>query len=380
MKRTNSDIMFEKEHSKHSLKHPPVPFDDVDNDNEYDESVGSKKNKSKSSSMETGKASIQSSSEVTNAGSRRGPSPSSTFPAKLHEILSCSEFRHIVTWMPHGSSWRVLQPKLFEEIVMPKYFAQQSKYSSFTRQVNGWGFRRITQGKDRNCYCHPLFRENMPHLTRIMKRQSTSTSKKAMENVTNSHSNLNRVDDSQAYNSDNPDYHRPQLPDYPSSYWRNNDSQYYESDHQNSHYYYPQESQQVSHSDVPHHDYYDYTNHQNNHNVATYQQPYHKTYQVPEHDYFNHYDNKSHTPPTPQPGQYNGGYNETDQYGYHPHNQYYQQQHPQQHPQQHEQQYQQQYQQQHEQQYQQQYQQHQHQQHQYQQEQYHDNYESAQTR
>ena len=71
-------------------------------------------------------------SKKKESSTRRGPSLSSTFPAKLHKILSIPELSHIISWMPHGRSWRVLQPKLFEEKVMPKYFAHQSKYASFT--------------------------------------------------------------------------------------------------------------------------------------------------------------------------------------------------------------------------------------------------------
>jgi len=108
---------------------------------------------------------------------RRGPSPSSTFPAKLFQILSNPEFSHIITWMPHGCSWRMLQPRLFSEVVSPKYFSHQSKYSSFMRQVNGWGFKRITRGPDRNSYYHELFVRDNPELAWTMSRRGSSSSK-----------------------------------------------------------------------------------------------------------------------------------------------------------------------------------------------------------
>jgi len=123
--------------------------------------------------------------EAKESTTRRGPSPASTFPAKLHAILSCLDLHHIITWMPHGCAWRILKPKLFAETVMPKYFTHQSKYSSFTRQVNGWGFKRITHGPDRNSYYHKLFVRDMPHLTRRMTRLSSSAMKKPLGNVNN---------------------------------------------------------------------------------------------------------------------------------------------------------------------------------------------------
>ena len=113
----------------------------------------------------------------TTTSRRRGPSPSSTFPAKLFKILSDPENSHIITWMPHGRSWRMLQPTLFSEKVAPKYFSHQSKYSSFMRQVNGWGFKRITRGPDRNSYYHELFIRDEPQLARTMSRRSSGSDK-----------------------------------------------------------------------------------------------------------------------------------------------------------------------------------------------------------
>jgi hypothetical protein len=78
-----------------------------------------------------------------------------TFPVKLHMILSNPEFQDIISWLPHGRSWRILQQKAFEERVIPLYF-RHGRYSSFARQVNGWGFRRITHGSDYNSYYHEV--------------------------------------------------------------------------------------------------------------------------------------------------------------------------------------------------------------------------------
>jgi len=100
----------------------------------------------------------------------REPSPISSFPAKLHKILSLPEFSHIISWRPHGRSWRVLNPKLFTDVVMPKYFSRQSKYSSFTRQVSGWNFRRITRGPDRFTYYHMFFIRDSPQEAMKMTR------------------------------------------------------------------------------------------------------------------------------------------------------------------------------------------------------------------
>jgi hypothetical protein len=54
--------------------------------------------------------------------------------------------------------------------VVPRYFIQ-TKYESFTRQLNGWGFKRLHQsGSDFNVYYHECFLRGLPHLTALMKR------------------------------------------------------------------------------------------------------------------------------------------------------------------------------------------------------------------
>lgn len=74
---------------------------------------------------------------------------------QLYAILSQKEFSDIVTWMPHGRSWKVLKPNLFETLVMPLFF-EYSNYHSFNRLVNAWSFRRISSGPDRGSYYHEV--------------------------------------------------------------------------------------------------------------------------------------------------------------------------------------------------------------------------------
>jgi hypothetical protein len=74
-----------------------------------------------------------------------------TFVAILaHE--GCAE---IIQWMPHGRSWKILNARKFEAKILPSFF-DHSKITSFVRQANGWGFRRITKGADRDSYYHEV--------------------------------------------------------------------------------------------------------------------------------------------------------------------------------------------------------------------------------
>jgi hypothetical protein len=92
------------------------------------------------------------------------------FPGKLMEVLGRSDLAEIIEWMPHGRAFLVKQPKAFASQVLPRFF-KQSKYLSFTRQLNLWGFKRITRGKDMGAYYHEIFLRGRPHLAMRMKRQ-----------------------------------------------------------------------------------------------------------------------------------------------------------------------------------------------------------------
>lgn len=105
---------------------------------------------------------------------RRGPRGGVVvpFPERLYTMLNQVEKdgeEDVVSWQPHGRCFIVHQPKKFVEEVMPKYF-RQSKLTSFQRQVNLYGFRRLTAGKDRGAYYHEMFLRGRPDLHRRLVR------------------------------------------------------------------------------------------------------------------------------------------------------------------------------------------------------------------
>ncbi|KAL7517010.1 hypothetical protein ACHAWX_001972 [Stephanocyclus meneghinianus] len=102
--------------------------------------------------------------------SQQNVSNSASFPQKLHYILSRPEYRHIISWMPHGRAWRILDKKLLVSVVCKEQFKHE-KFESFNRQVNGWGFKRLLRsGPDYKCYYNQYFLRGLPHLTRHMNR------------------------------------------------------------------------------------------------------------------------------------------------------------------------------------------------------------------
>jgi hypothetical protein len=62
----------------------------------------------------------------------------------------------VVSWLEHGRAFRIHQPKVFAATIMCRFF-NQSKYTSFQRQLNLYGFSRCVRGPDGGAYHHPSF-------------------------------------------------------------------------------------------------------------------------------------------------------------------------------------------------------------------------------
>ncbi|KAL3779535.1 hypothetical protein ACHAW5_001009 [Stephanodiscus triporus] len=101
------------------------------------------------------------------------------FPARLHKILSETDpnYSDIIAWMPHGRAWKIYDKNRFISDVIPKYY-DCKKYESFTRQLSGWGFKRLHQsGYDCGCYYHECFLRGLPELTCLIRRLPTNLGK-----------------------------------------------------------------------------------------------------------------------------------------------------------------------------------------------------------
>ena len=90
-----------------------------------------------------------------------------TFPKRLMVMLCRSDISNIISWLPHGRSFIVRDPKKFEEDLYPRFF-KPAKYKSFQRQLNLWKFIRINKGFDSGSYYHPLFLRGKPQLVKKM--------------------------------------------------------------------------------------------------------------------------------------------------------------------------------------------------------------------
>jgi len=93
-----------------------------------------------------------------------------TFPYKLMKVLHQENTGDIITWMPHGRAFMVIDNEKFVQKILCMVF-EMTLLTSFIRQLNIWGFKRITQGRDAGAYYHELFLRGRPHLIKFMHRQ-----------------------------------------------------------------------------------------------------------------------------------------------------------------------------------------------------------------
>lgn len=104
------------------------------------------------------------------------------FPQKLHKLLDDNFYSDIISWQPHGRSFRVHKKKEFERVVMPRLF-QQSKIASFHRQLNHYGFKRqILEGPDKGGYYHQSFLRGYFQLSLSVHRVVSSGPKQTENN------------------------------------------------------------------------------------------------------------------------------------------------------------------------------------------------------
>lgn len=98
------------------------------------------------------------------------------FPARLHKMVSGGH-DDVITWMPHGRAWKIIDRERLISDVIGNYYSCK-KYESFTRQLNGWGFKRLHQkGPDHGCYYHECFLRTLPQLTCLIRRLPSNLGK-----------------------------------------------------------------------------------------------------------------------------------------------------------------------------------------------------------
>ena len=74
------------------------------------------------------------------------------------------------SWLPHGRAFVVKDQERLVKEILPKYFQGQTRWGSFSRQLQLYGFQRVVSGPDHGAHYSEMFLEGRPDLCRYMRR------------------------------------------------------------------------------------------------------------------------------------------------------------------------------------------------------------------
>ncbi|KAI0672847.1 hypothetical protein C8Q78DRAFT_1077168 [Trametes maxima] len=102
------------------------------------------------------------------------------FLLKLYQIINDPANNEMIRWSDEGDSFYVLKEERFAREVLGQWFKHQN-FSSFVRQLNLYGFRKVTplqqgilrmeRGSESNHFGHPYFRRGQPDLLYLIQRK-----------------------------------------------------------------------------------------------------------------------------------------------------------------------------------------------------------------
>merc|ERR1711862_768046 len=99
------------------------------------------------------------------------------FPKKLMKMLSRNDWNDIISWAPGGKSFKIHDREKFMKVLCPTYYFEETKYDSFRRKLNRWGFKILKDGDDAGAFHHEYFLRDNPSLCSKITRTNSKKEK-----------------------------------------------------------------------------------------------------------------------------------------------------------------------------------------------------------
>lgn len=104
-----------------------------------------------------------------------------TFPQRLMDMISYKGSEGIIAWTEEGTAFNIISETELSKKLLPLFF-KKTKFLSFIRKINRWGFKRVLTGENTGAFYHECFLRDEPQRCLYMDchhSPSMSTSKEA---------------------------------------------------------------------------------------------------------------------------------------------------------------------------------------------------------
>merc|ERR1711862_37650 len=96
------------------------------------------------------------------------------FATMLMDVLSSKSMENVITWLPEGNAFIVINEKEFTKYVLPICF-ELMKFESFVKRLFRWGFRALNRlGRRNQVFYHKFFLRDFPCLCKKISQKQNN--------------------------------------------------------------------------------------------------------------------------------------------------------------------------------------------------------------
>lgn len=106
-----------------------------------------------------------------------------TFPQRLMDMISYKGSEGIIAWTKEGNAFTINDEDQLSKILLPLFF-KKTKFLSFIRKINRWGFKRFLTGENTGAFYHEFFLRDQPERCLYMDSHHSAPDAAMKDNTT----------------------------------------------------------------------------------------------------------------------------------------------------------------------------------------------------